>query len=223
MPEPNPSRPLAVPVFDGLLIVGFLALTFALGCFRQKDMDIWWHLKTGELIQDRGEWPRKDWYTFTSTDQDWVDLHWLFQVAASKLYAAGGMPLLTLAAASLGTVALALVIAARRTDWSVPLSIACWLPALFLMGGRFYVRPEMVSLVCIALFLTVLFHADRSPWLPVLLLGIQVLWVNVQGLFILGPIIGAIHVVDGFWRECRRRANVYLARRVLWCLSLIAA
>src|SRR5262245_31629800 len=107
---------------NSLLIAIFLLLAFLFGCFKQMDADVWWHLKTGQLILERGHVPQKDWYTFTSSDRDWIDLHWLFQVAAAGVYSLGGIELLTAASASLGAIALGIQLLARRTCWSVAIA-----------------------------------------------------------------------------------------------------
>jgi hypothetical protein len=215
MPEPDPSRRRLHLATDALLASLLIGLAFLLGCFRQIDMDIWWHLKAGQEILRRGEIPRTDWFTFTSTDRAWIDLHWLFQIGAARLYALGGMKLLTLASATLGAVAVATLLAARRRGWPVAWQVAAWLPAIVLLGGRLYVRPEVVTLVCLAAFLAILFHAEQRPRLLGLLLPIQLLWVNVQGLFILGPAVYALFVFDGVMRPVLRQPRANVSRRIL--------
>jgi hypothetical protein len=213
MPELNSRRKQFQAILDWLLIAGLLALVLLLGCFRQRDTDIWWHLKTGQMILDGGKIPVKDWFTFTSADRDWIDLHWLFQVTAAKLYSAGGLELLTAVAATLGAVAVGVLLTARRSEWSWPIAIACWIPIVFLLTGRMYVRPEVVTLVCMASSLAILFHANSRPRLIWALLPLQILWVNVQGLFILGIVLAGFYWVDGVWLHLRRRPDSRLGQR----------
>jgi hypothetical protein len=221
MPELNSFRRSAQNINDGILVVGLLALVFLLGCFRQRDADIWWHLKTGQEILERGELPDKDWFTFTSTDRDWIDLHWLFQITAAKLYSLGGMELLTAVSATLGALAVGVLLAARRAGWSWPVTIACWFPVVFLLTGRMYVRPEVVTLVCMATSLTVFFHADDRPRLLWALVPVQILWVNVQGLFILGIVLSGFYWLAGAWLRVLRRPESRLGLRTALLLTLI--
>ena len=76
-PRETPSRPAARPepserasgvarAADASLIVLFLILTFLLGVFPLKDTDIYWHLRTGDLIRQTGQVPHTDIFTFTS-------------------------------------------------------------------------------------------------------------------------------------------------------------
>ncbi len=39
---------------ERLLLGALLGVTFLLGCFPMGDFDVWWHLRTGQLILERG-------------------------------------------------------------------------------------------------------------------------------------------------------------------------
>ena len=47
--------------------------------------------------------------------------------------------------------------------------VLAWLPALLVLGGRMYVRPETLSLLYLSIYLAVLFRWDRFPALAWLL------------------------------------------------------
>ena len=70
--------------------------------------------------------------------------------------------------------------------------VLAWLPALLLLGGRMYVRPETLSLLYLSIYLAVLFRWDRFPALTWLLPLVQVAWVNSHGLFVLGPVVSGV-------------------------------
>jgi len=55
------------------------------------NLDIWMHLRTGQLILEQGGVPQSDWYSFTDPDQRWISIHWLFQIVVAKLYSWGGV------------------------------------------------------------------------------------------------------------------------------------
>ena len=180
---------LGARLADGAILLWFLALTFLLGVFRQRDMDIWWHLRTGRWIRDHAAVPQQDFFTFGAADQPWIDLHWGFEVVASLLYDRGGMVALQLAKCAVTTLALFVLIGSRKRSWPLWGMALAWLPALALLGGRMYVRPETLTLLWLSIFLAVLFRMREHPWLMCILPIVQVLWVNTQGLFILGPIV----------------------------------
>jgi tetratricopeptide (TPR) repeat protein len=189
-----------VRVADLLLWIAFLGLSFSLGAFPLRDTDFWWHLRTGDLIRQNGVVPQTDWYTYTVPDNRWIDLHWGFQVLLSWGYAHGGVVTLTLAKCFITTCAVFLLISARRKEWPFWIMALVWLPALFVLGGRMYVRPETLSLLYISAFLAVIFRWDRFPWLAFALPVVEGFWVNTQGLFVLGPVILGCGLVDAALR-----------------------
>lgn len=195
--QPPPRLGLAA-VLDVVLVIIFLGLTFLLGAFPLKDADIFWHLRTGQLIRETGQVPRTDIFTYTREGAPWIDLHWLFQVGVSWLYDRWGVVALNLAKCIVTTIAVMFLVTARRRDWPFWAMLTAWLPALLLLGGRMYVRPETLSLLYLSIFLAVICRWDRRPWLVVLLPLVQVIWVNSHGLFVLGPIVLSFALIDAF-------------------------
>ena len=88
----------------------FLVAIALVGCYQLVNGDIWWHLRTGELIAQRGEIPATDWFTYTNPDSRWIDLHWGFQWMMGQLYALGGSPYLILAKVLAGVLTFALLL-----------------------------------------------------------------------------------------------------------------
>ncbi len=196
---------------DGCLITLFLALTFLLGVFPLKDADIYWHLKTGDWIRQMGQVPRFDLFTFTrGPSVPWIDLHWLFQIAISWVYQQGGVVALNVAKCVVTCVAMLFLLTARKREWPVSVMVLAWLPALLVLGGRIYVRPETLTLLYLSIFLAVILRWERYPRLALVLPIVQVAWVNSHGLFVLGPILVAFGLIDaalrfGFFDPERRR------------------
>ena len=71
-------------------VLCLLLSVFALGLFDMVSGDIWWHLRAGQLIRERGTVPHVDWFSYTSSEAHWIDLHWGFQVICSWLWGLGG-------------------------------------------------------------------------------------------------------------------------------------
>jgi hypothetical protein len=171
-------------------------------CFPLQDSDLFWHLKTGEWILEHRAIPGYDLYTYTDFDKRWIDLHWGFQVVAASLYRLGGADLLVLAKATILTVALGIACYAGGPKLSPGLRVLCWILPAITISGRGYERPEVVTVLCLAIWLTIVTRLKSHPrwiWaLPVL----QVVWINCHALFILGLVVGACFVAD----EITRRA-----------------
>ncbi len=151
---------------DAGLMASLLALTFLLGVFPLKDTDIYWHLRTGDWIRQTGRVPRIDIFTFTRGETvPWIDLHWVFQIAVSWVYEHGGVVGLNLAKCIVTCVAMLFVLTARRREWPVWTMVLAWLPALLVLGGRMYVRPETLTLLYLSIFLAIIFWWDEHPGL----------------------------------------------------------
>ncbi|WP_169975971.1 tetratricopeptide repeat protein [Tautonia rosea] len=197
VPAADPAR---LRLTDGAILLAFAAVTFLLGVFPLKDVDFWWHLRTGDLIRETGEIPRTDLYTYTVPDRSWIDLHWGFQILLSYGFERGGVVFLNLAKCVITTIAVLLLVTAKRREWPLWVMVLTWLPALVLLGGRMYIRPETLTLLYISIFLAVLFRWDRQPWLGLVLPLTQVCWVNTQGLFVFGPILLTFALIDAALR-----------------------
>jgi tetratricopeptide (TPR) repeat protein len=174
---------------DGLLLVLLAVTVFLLGCYEMGDSDIWWHLRGGQWILEHGRVPDLDPFTFGSADKPWVDIHWSYEVILVLAYRAGGAAALVFLGAAVGAAAFLTVLTARRRDWPVAASVLCWMPTLVLLSFRLDPRPEIFSLLYLGCYLAVLWRVEERPALAWLLPLVQLLWVNVQGLFILGPIL----------------------------------
>jgi tetratricopeptide (TPR) repeat protein len=195
--QPSP----ALVLLDLLLIAVFLGLTFLLGAFPLKDTDFWWHLRTGDLIRQTGAVPQTDLYTFGAAGHPWIDLHWGYQVALSLGFARGGVVVLNLAKCAITCLAVFFLITARRRDWPVWVVVLAWIPALLVLGGRMYIRPETLTLLYLAIVLAILFRWDRYPMLALLLPVVQLAWVNSHGLFVLGPVLLGFALLDALLRK----------------------
>jgi len=170
-------------------------------CIPLSDTDLFWHLKTGEWILEHSQVPYVDLYTFTNADRPWIDLHWGFQVLIATVYRFGGSALLV-------TVK-ALVLAAVMWIgwWSAGRDLPAWLRgvpwmlALVTISGRGYERPEIFSLLFLAIWLWLMERIDERPvllwWLPAL----QMLWINMHALFVLGLVVGGCRAVDELLRR----------------------
>ena len=228
--RPNPAQPAtaatrsdpsrwAARALDGSLIALFLVLTFLLGSFPLKDADVYWHLRTGDLIRQTGTIPHTDTFTFTREGTPWIDLHWIFQVAISWLHEHGGVPAMNVAKCVVTCLAMLILLSARKREWPIPVMVLAWLPALFVLGGRIYVRPETLTLLYLSIFLAVILRWDRYPRLAFLLPFVQVAWVNSQGLFVLGPVLLGFGLLDA-----ALRIGLFAPeRRRWWRLILVAS
>jgi tetratricopeptide (TPR) repeat protein len=205
-------------VSDAGLMGLFLLLTCLLGAFPLKDTDFWWHLRTGDLIRGGAPIPRVDDFTYTVAGTPWIDLHWLFQLGLSWVFKAGGVTLLNAVKCGITALSVFLLVTSRRRGLPLWVTLLAWLPALYVLSGRMYIRPETISLLFLAVYVAVLMRWDRRPKLAFALIPTQILWVNCQGLFILGPILFVFALIDALFR-----AGSLDKRKLAWWKTVAAA
>jgi hypothetical protein len=168
------------------------------------DGDLWWHLAAGREMWARGELLLSDPFSVSAAGRPWIDVHWLFQLAAYSIHQAVGLAgLVWVKCALIGLGALLLWGALgrqRASSWTRPTFVTLLVGALFLSRSLLLLRPVIVSLLLLAVFFYVLEsfgrdgRASRLLALPLL----QVVWANCQGLSALGPaVVGAYVVAAG--------------------------
>jgi hypothetical protein len=153
------------------------------------DPDYFWHLKAGDYIVTNRALPAGDIFSFTRAGQPWVLHEWLFEVMLFGAFATWGpfgVKLLTafFAMATLG-VTFALT---RRLAQSSSVAFALVMCGGFVLAIGWTPRPQLVTYLLFALFLSILLHfkyhgARRALFVLPLLM---VVWVNVHGGYVIG-------------------------------------
>jgi tetratricopeptide (TPR) repeat protein len=170
-----------------------LAFVFGFLTAVQKvyNYDIWWHLKTGQLILETGKIPHADPFTFTTPGAPWWPHYWLSDVVFALVLRLGGIDGLILFKALV--VATAFVIILRlmlRQGINPYLSVALVLLAVYIAQFRFLLRPHVFMFPLTAGFFWMLSVWGNERKLRLLwLLPLMLLWVNLHGSFFLGLIL----------------------------------
>ena len=179
-----------------LAILLLIALPAVLLAFHPIDSaDIWFHLATGDLIAGTGAIPRSDPFSATPP-ATWIVHDWLAAFLLSSVHRAGGGRALVLLATlvTVSALALPLGLAACRRAVLWP-----FMAALLLATGvayeRFFVRPEMFTLLAASIWVCALAAGAPRSWRSLALLAlVQALWVNLHAAFVLGPFLAALAV-----------------------------
>ena len=173
--------------FAGIVVL--LCYIFALAHKSIFDLDIWLHLKTGELIMQNKIVPGKDIFSFTLAGKPWIDHSWLFQVITYLVNARWQADGLILLQSCVITLTFLVLFAIGYKSINSLLETAVFLLFVSLpAAGRFNIRPDMFSLLFFSIYLYFLrFELEnRRIWL---LVFVQILWVNIHGYFVLGPLL----------------------------------
>jgi len=150
------------------------------------DPDMWWHLRTGELIVSSGI-PRQDVFSYTASANEWVAHEWLSQVVMWLTYRAGGLVALMILFAVIVTATFAIV---YRMSPGKP-NIAS-LATLVAAGGTaavWGVRVQLVNLLLLAVFLLLLERRKDGSiggWVWFAFPALTLLWVNLHSGYLLG-------------------------------------
>jgi hypothetical protein len=182
-----------------------LLVALLLGCFPMADFDIWWHLRSGQLVLHNRAVPRVDVFTYTNAGQPWIDIYWLYQIVITLLYRLGGASALVVMKALAGVALVAGTLWARPRGAALWPAVVFWIPGLLVLSGRLNERPELFTLLLLAGFLLVLGQAREQPRRLWLLPALQILWVNSHGYFMLGPLLLAAFAADLAWQKLRHR------------------
>lgn len=186
-----------------LFILGILIIVFA---FREiYSPDIGFHIRAGRWILENYQFPGNDVFTYTSGNQNYIDLHWLFQVYTAIIHKLSGEFGLVLTNALLILLSFSLLLVRIQLKGSLN-EFKNWQFILFLsitsVAVFFEQRPNIFSWIYFNILLMVLENNDKSKGkylfaLPIIML----LWVNTHSLFILGLVVIASYLLGAVYRE----------------------
>jgi hypothetical protein len=165
---------------------------FAVGLAPLADGDLWWHLAAGrEMVRTRA-FLTLDPFSAGAFGRPWIDVHWLFQLAAYGVHAMGGLTALVIGKCLLvsgGALVLLAAVGRGAGPRSRAVFVVALLAALFAVRGLLLLRPVIPTLLFVALFFYLLERFRREGRVALLapLPGLQIVWANVQGLSMLGP------------------------------------
>jgi len=195
------------------------------------DPDMWWHLKTGELILSTHRWTSTDSFSFTATGGPRLSYEWLGDVLLAMSYRLGGLraldALLIVLAASV-VVALYGFATVRSTNCKAAFAVSILL--IPLAAVSFNLRPQMLGYLFLILTLIALERfrqgKQRAVWmLPFLFL----IWINTHGSWIIGLLTVAVYLASGLVNfrignlEAHRWTNSERLRlEIVFLLSLVA-
>ncbi|MBI5723837.1 MAG: hypothetical protein HZA50_07765 [Planctomycetes bacterium] len=173
--------------------VGILVLTAVMGnVTRIWNDDDPWHLAAGQRMLQNLSIATTDTFAYPYYDSNpqriWVNVHWLFQVAVAGVHAIGGYELLSVFKGLMGGLALLIFGLALYRRAPAAWVVLCGLLMIHYISIRLRIRPEMFSFVFLMLTITIVdgVAAGRSPKLLWWLVPIQLVWVNMHALYILG-------------------------------------
>jgi len=185
-PESRRPRKSGGRIRSALAPIALALAAAALSFTLISNSDFFWQLASGEWMLDHGEVLDFDPFGINPQDE-WVNVHWGFQIVIAALHKVGGFGLLTLLKSALP--ALTLLIFALHLRKRVP---SGWLmfsgvALLTICVTRLRLRPELFSLMFMVLIIVLLEGVrlggnPRRLWWAV---PIMIAWVNMHGLYVI--------------------------------------
>jgi hypothetical protein len=167
-------------------MVLFLGL-FAMAARNVTDPDIWWHLKTGQLMVVQKSVPHADSFSYTRAGEPWIAHEWLADVLLFEVqHNAGWGALIVAFALAIGA---AFFLLYRRCGSNPYVAGAATLLAAFATRPTWGVRPQVLSVLLTSLWLLILERSEEKPKILWWTLPLTLLWVNLHAGFALGLVL----------------------------------
>ncbi len=208
--------------FERSLVLLLFALAAAMSVATTTDPDLWWHLRTGQVIVEDGI-PSVDIFSYTVDGTDWVTHEWGSQVLMWALWSWGGAAALIMTFTAMIT---ATFVVAYRTSRARPF-VTALMVLLAAAAARIATapRPQMVNLLFLALLVFLLERIRAGAYRPALAwvaVPLVVVWANLHSGYLLGVVVLGVYTV-GERLERRRPGGRPLPREAVAKLPLVAA
>ena len=139
-----------------LFLIMLFSGIFLLSTRPINDPDFWWHLRTGQLMEETQTIPRTDPFSWSAQGNPWVTHEWLSEQIIYQLYSVGSFQLLVITFSLIITVAYFFGYKRCPSD-SMPY-VAGFSLLLGALASRslWGVRPQMITLLFTSVFLFLL-------------------------------------------------------------------
>ncbi len=192
------------------LVAGFFVF------FPITNTDIWWHLAAAREMFVRKSILYTDTFAYTLRNPQWINLHTLFQICSYGIYKAfGAGGLIVIKCMVVACICLIISLIVPDTRYMV-ITSALFTLLIFEVRYLILVRPIIITILCIATFLWAYEHHIRTGrkrfiWL---LLPVQIMWTNSQGLFPLGIAISGCYLLGEIMQRILYLARVHPKEQV---------
>ena len=176
-------------VFVILVAIGL----FAMAARNVTDPDVWWHLRTGQVITETRAFVHTDPFSFTRQGQPWINHEWLSDLLLYGIYRAAGWGALIVVFGAITSLALMLVFV--RSPGKPYFAALALVAGAYAAAPSWGVRPHTISLLLASFFLLVLERSEERPRLLWWTIPLTLLWVNLHAEYALGIALLALFLV----------------------------
>jgi len=207
---PHPARWAIIAVFALVALMVTHPQTY--------DPDIYWHIRSGQVVMETGDVIRGDVFSYTLPGEIRVHPDWLAEVILASFYNVMGTYGLTLLGGLLSFISIVLMYRLMRGLFGIRV-IFMMLAATATMSASM-ARPQAWMIIFNLIVLAMVLRRKPSlRWLPILMM----FWSNLHGGWTIGYIILGASVVTETARIVLKRGGdvVWLRQLILW--SFVAA
>ena len=196
---------------------------FVMSVRETLDPDMWWHLRTGEAIWQMQAIPQTDLFSYTVPQNVWIVQQWLTDVGMWLVYESAGLAGLSLLFAGIVAAAFMLVFArcAGRPYLAAFVTLIAYLTAALPLG----VRPQMINILFLALFVYLVEgvrFAGWRPWVLWLLPLVTAVWANMHSGYLTGiALLAAYTFGEAIQRRLAQPDETTLSWRQIGQLALL--
>lgn len=213
-----PTTSRYYPLWTQFFLFFAAATVFLVACGYNMiiDSDPLWHVATGDLIRQSGMIPAHDPWSFTAGDTRWLNVSWLWDSAFSYIVERFGWGGAAAVNATLIATMLALIYThcLLRTGNGLASFFTLFLLFIILL---LHMRPVHITHMMVALWMLLLGLYIRGECRPAWLLALPVsmlMWVNMHGGFVVGPVLAGVFFLDSVRRKDRAQTR--------WLLIILA-
>ncbi len=198
-------------------VVSLLLIVFVKYADTVDDLDLWWHLKSGQVIYETHTIPERDHFAFTSYTTEktskigtekaatagmpserinsflssgFIKRNWLSQLVFYLFYLSGGFKGIGILKSSVFVIAFLVLYWAMRRRGAGQWTAFLVLCLIAYIGKDFnYTRPQIFSYLFFTGMLYTLFDFRRGGKSIYILPALMIIWANIHGGFTLGVII----------------------------------
>jgi hypothetical protein len=179
-------------------VVLLFAGIFTLAVRDVTDPDVWWHLKTGQLIFATHAIPHTDPFSFTRNGQPWITHEWLAELLMYGVYRVSGWACLIVLFGLLTTAGFVFVFLRCAGRPYVAGLIVLW--GAFACRPTWGVRPQTISVLLASVVLWLLEQPEQNPRRLWWIVPLTLVWANLHAGYVLGIVLMVLFLVGG-WLE----------------------
>lgn len=173
-------------------MLGLLVFCFLCAFFHVSDVDVGYHIRTGEHIMAGNGIPSQNTFSYTVPNEPWLAQQWMPATLYALIHRAGGVPALNIFKALIATLLMFLVWCGARDAAGKTSFWPLWVvtAAVLILRVRFFERPDLFTsaLFALVVLLDNRIGTDRR-WQWIYLPLLMGLWANIHAGYVYGFVL----------------------------------